>query len=441
MILDGTKSTLSEIRNPALREYVNIYARIYHDFMEQVRQMGIEIAPEEEAGTTAEKIERLRKKGAILRNSDKSIYINRISPSCVACQTGLGSSTFFISLKCHRDCFYCFNPNQENYGYYRDHTRDTIAELDELHQTAPHMQHIALTGGEPLLFKEETYRFFEHANDLYPASHTRLYTSGDHIDRATLESLQKSGLKEIRFSIRMHDLAKGHRLTYEKIALAHEYIPNVMVEMPVMPDTLAEMKEVLHDLDQLGVFGINLLELCFPLNNPEVYRKRNYRIKAHPFRVLYDYWYAGGLPVEGSETVCLDLIDFALEARLKLGVHYCSLENKHTGQVYKQNNTQDLPRRMCFSQKDYFLKTAKVFGRDIPPVKQALDGSDYHDYMINEQRDYLEFHVNKIGSLRKMDIDIGIASSVIEMRDNEPVVRELKVDITTPQTFRLSKDI
>ena len=239
----------------------------------------------------------------------------------------------------------------------------------------------------------------------------------------------------------MHDLAKGHRNTYNNIALAREYIPNVMVEMPVMPGTLAEMKDVLIELDRLGIFGINLLELCFPLNNAEIYREKNYKIKARPFRVLYDYWYAGGLPVAGSETVCLDLIEFALDAGLKLGVHYCSLENKHTGQVYKQDSGQTLPKRIYFSQKDYFLKSAKVFGEDMPAVQQLFDKSGYRDYFINDQNNYLEFHVNKISSLKKMDIDIGVSYNVIETRENESVLRELKVDVTTPQTFRLSTDI
>ncbi len=441
MIVDVTQSTLLEIKNPALREYANTYVQIYQDFMEQVKAMGLEIESEDTAALAAEKIEALRKKDSTVRNSDKSIYTNRISPSCVACQTGTSSSTFFISLQCHRDCFYCFNPNQENYEYYREHTRDVIAELDETRASKAALGHIALTGGEPLLHKEETYRFFEHAHELYPASHTRLYTSGDHIDRVTLESLQKSGLKEIRFSIRMHDLAKGQMHTYERIALAREYIPNVMVEMPVLPNTLEEMKDVLLRLEELGIFGINLLEFCFPLNNIETYREKGYKVKARPFRVLYDYWYAGGLPIAGSELVCLDLIEFALEKGLKLGVHYCSLENKHTGQLYKQNSGQRLPARIQFSQRDYFLKTAKVFGEDIPAVKQTLDKAGYREYVLNKEQNSLEFHVKQISSLKKLNVDIGIASHVIEARGNEQVLRELKVDATTPQMFRLSKDI
>jgi pyruvate formate-lyase activating enzyme-like uncharacterized protein len=441
MILDVTQSKLAGIRNPVLREYANIYIRIYQEFMDQVRGMGLEIEAEDPSSLVSQKMAELRKKGAVLRNSDKSIYANRISPSCVACQTGIGSSTFFISLKCHRDCFFCFNPNQENYEYYLGHRRDLVAELDELRKTNPRMSHLALTGGEPLLYKEETYRFFEHARRLYPNAHTRLYTSGDHIDRPTLEALQKSGLKEIRFSIRMQDLAKGHRNTLDNIALSREYVPNVMVEMPVLPDTVAEMKDVLVELDRMQIFGINLLEFCFPLNNVETYRKMGYKIKARPFRVLYDYWYAGGLPIAGSELACLDLMAFALDTGLKLGLHYCSLENKHTGQVHRQNSEMSLPKHMYFSQKDYFLKTAKVFGDDIPPVQQSLEKAGYRDYLVNERQQSLEFHVSQISALKKLDIEVGVCTSVVEMRGDEPVLRELKVDITTPQSFRLSKDV
>lgn len=441
MILNVTKSTLAEIKNPDLREYANLYVQIYQDFMDQVRSMGLEIEAEDTSEWVVQKLADLRKKGAVLRNSDKSVYVNRISPSCVACQTGIGSSTFFISLKCHRDCFFCFNPNQENYEYYREHKRDTVAELDELRKASPRMNHLALTGGEPLLYKEETYRFFQHAGELYPNAHTRLYTSGDHIDRATLETLRKSGLKEIRFSIRMHDLAKGHRHTLDNIALAREYIPNVMVEMPVLPDTFEAMKDVLVELDRLMIFGINLLELCYPLNNIEIYRENGYKIKARPFQVLYDYWYAGGLPIAGSELACLDLMAFALDAGLNLGLHYCSLENKHTGQIHQQNSGMSLPKRMYFSRRDYFLKTAKVFGEDIPVVKQALEKAGFRDYLVNEGQKSLEFHVSQISALRKMEIEVGISTSVVEMRENEPVLRELKVDLTTPQTFRLSRDV
>lgn len=441
MRIEVNEDTLDSIRNPALRSYVEQYVRIYQDFMEQIRQSGIEIDSSREAGQKEARLAALRKRGAVVRNDSKSIYANCISSGCQTCHIGIGRATLFVSLKCHRDCFYCFNPNQENYEYFREHTRDTIAELDALHASNQRIKHLALTGGEPLLHKDETIRFFKHARDHFPGVYTRLYTSGDQVDRMTLQALRDAKLDEIRFSIRMHDLAKGQRHTYDQIALAREYIPHVMVEMPVLPGTLEEMKEVLTELERLEIFGINLLEFCFPLHNADVYREYGYKIKAKPYRVLYNYEYGGGWPVAGSEAVCLGLVEFVLESRLKLGVHYCSLENKNTGQIYQQNSIRPIPKTMFFSQTDYFLKSAKVFGEDIAPVQRFFQKIGYKLFNINKEYNYLEFHVSQIKSLKKFDIEIGLSSNVLESRDGKRYIRELKVELTTPNTFQLSKDV
>ena len=175
------------------------------------------------------------------------------------------------------------------------------------------VHHLALTGGEPLLHKEQAIAFFEYAHAHFPDVYTRLYTCGDHVEAQVLEDLKDAGLQEIRFSIRMHDFARGQRSVFERIALAKDFIPHVMVEMPVLPGTLEEMKEILLELDRLGLYSINLLELCYPLANAEVYREKGFKVKSRPFRVLYDYWYAGGVPIAGSELVCLDLLQFAAE--------------------------------------------------------------------------------------------------------------------------------
>jgi uncharacterized protein len=440
MILEVTQSTLPKIHNLTLRTYAEQYIHIYQRYMDQIRQMGLEIEVQDESQEIFERMMALKRKGAGLRNDRKSLYVNHISPACQACQTSIGSTTFFVSLKCHRDCFFCFNPNQEDYEYHLSHTRDLVAELDALRASGQRVLHLGLTGGEPLLHKEETTKFFHHARQNFPHAYTRLYTCGDHLDRDILQSFKAVDLNEIRFSVRLHDTENAIEHTYKQISLARAYIPKVMVEMPVLPGALEEMKEILLKLDELGVFGINLLELCFPFHNNNIFRERGYRIKARPFRVLYDYWYGGGLPIAGSEMVCLDLIDFAIESGLKIGVHYCSVENKHTGQLYRQNSEHTLPRRIYFSQRDYFLKTAKVFGEDVPVVRQAFDKSGYGDYSISEKHNSLEFHVNQITGLKKLNIDVGISSQVIETRENEQFLRELKVDVTTPQTFRLSTD-
>ncbi|MGD2155912.1 MAG: radical SAM protein [Anaerolineales bacterium] len=441
MIIGVDRTTLPKIKNPDFRVYAGKYVDIYDDFMEQITQMGLEVDPHDYSEVVNEKIDRLHQKGAIVRNDDKSIYINSISPSCVACRKGIGSATYFISLQCHRDCFYCFNPNQEGYEIFSKNELDLVTELESIFKKGAKLKHLALTGGEPLLHKEDTIAFFRTAQQKFPSAYTRLYTSGDHLNAQTLEELSDAGLHEIRISIRMHDLERGNRHTFDMLSLSKKYIPTVMVEMPILPSTFEEMKKVLKDLELIGIFGINLLEFCFPFTNAETFRQRGYKIKYPPYRVLYNYWYAGGLPIAGSEIDCLNLLEFAIDEGLGIGVHYCSLENKHTGQIYQLNVNHDPPKALFFSKKDFFLKSAKVFGEDIPLVINTLKNVKRAKFTTNQEHNFLEFHVRNIKSLAELDVEVGISSNVMESREDGTYLRELKVDLCYPKVFNFSTDV
>jgi len=441
MITQIDQATLSAIKNPGLAAYARMYVTIYENFIHQIEQFGLALETDDDRAQIQALKERIKRKGARFRNDSKSIYLNQISPACVACQTGVGSATFFVSLQCHRDCFYCFNPNQEDYDYFRANRRDLIGEMAQLEATGAQIKHLALTGGEPLLHKPEAVAFFDYADKHLPDTYTRLYTTGDQLDAAILQQLKDAGLDEIRLSIRMHDLTKGHRHTFDRVALAQQYIPRVMIEMPVLPGTLDEMQDVLTELNRLKLYSINLLEFCFPLTNAQAFKERGYRIKQRPYRVLYDYWYAGGLPIAGSERECLQLVEYALDQKITMGVHYCSLENKHTGQVYQQNFNQPKSRAMYFSTRDYFLKSAKVFGADIPKVLAKFNRKGYRDYTINEAYDYVEFHVKQIAALKGLDVEVGITSNIIEARADGQYVRELNVDLAYPESFDLARDL
>jgi len=419
-------ANLNQIKNERMREYASIYTRIEDNYLEQLRQMDVEIAPYGADDSTALR-EKLRQKGAIFRNNDYSVYVNAISPACVACRMGVGTATFFISLLCQRSCFFCFNPNQEDYSYYRRHRRDAAYELKQIAASGEKADSLALTGGEPLLHPAETVEFFRTAAEYFPAAHTRLYTCGDQVERSILQELNDSGLQEIRFSIRMTDNEAARRKTMENIALARDYIPSVMVEMPVLPGTLAEMRELLLELDELQIFGINLLEFCFPYRNGRRFREQGYQIKNPPHQVLYNYWYAGGVPVAGSELEALQLLDFALEQGLKMGVHYCSLENKHTGQLYRQNRRYQ-GNILTFSDDDYFLHSAKVFGRDISPVLELFRRRKFRNFNRNRDYDYLEFPLEILPHLKDLQVEVALSTSVLEERQDGEYLRELRVD-------------
>lgn len=316
-------------------------------------------------------------------NGGASIWRGWISPACLACRKGEQTATFFVSLKCTKNCYFCFNPNQENYEYFRSHTRDITAELRQAYEQGQHFNCLAITGGEPCLHKPDVLDFLRCAKEFYPDVHVRIYTSGDLLDDSFLAELASAGLDELRFSVKPQKTDGVQAHLFERIGAAVGTIPDVMVEMPVIPGEEEEMRRLLLRLDAMGVRGINLLEFCFPLYNESEFQRRGFKLRRNPYKVLYNYWYAGGLPVAGSEAACLDLLHFASERKLGMGVHYCSLDNKNTGQVFQQNRGflfDDAFARshawLSMDTQDYFLKCARAFGEDAAQICTWLEGME-----------------------------------------------------------------
>lgn len=304
---------------------------------------------------------------------------------------------------------------------------------------------LAVTGGEPLVHPAETIAFFEVARGLFPQAYTRLYTSGSGLTPALLAQLEAAGLSEIRFSVKTDDPPELIDHVFGQMAAARERIGSVMVEMPVMPDSRAQMEELLARMDETGIAGVNLLELCFPWHNATEFARRGYRVRSRPYRVLYNYLYAGGLPVDGSEAACVGLLEFALDAGLSLGVHYCSLENKFTGQVYQQNkHIRGVTRPWhTMSERDWFWKSAKVFGDDCATAEFALRSSGEVRFDRDAESDSLEFPVAAISALARTmpDAEVAVCLAIAERRDDGDVLRELALQRTSPATFDLATDI
>ena len=504
MIRKITAGVLDGVVNPALREYAECYVDIERSFAESVEELGLPFAGEE-AGAGADEspegavggdaagqetkgaecpvaacpregapalpheLSNYVDNGLQILNDGKSLLAGWQSSACAACRLGVGTETFIISTRCPKQCFFCFNPNQANYDGRHGELHDVVGQLEERYDQGVRYTHIALTGGEPLLHKQQTVEFFKRAKELYPQVHTRLYTSGFGIDVPTLEALRDAGLDEIRFSVKTEDVewpgagtacegtpsessesastVPAFPLAIEETLAAMElavgYIPDVMVEMPVLPDQLELMKALLVRLDAIGVKGINLLELGYPFFNAEEFARRGYLLKPSPYRVLYDYAYAGGLPVQGSERACLQLLAFALEQGLRLGVHYCSMENKHSGEIYLSNAPyqQQYPL-YALSPNDYFLKTAKVFGADREPVRRLLSALRVR-FQDDPANDFLAFNPRDVALLASAfpDMEVAISYALREQREEGPVLRELRLDLTTSATFDMAADL
>lgn len=360
--------------HPTLSAYLGEYDAIEREWMDEMASRGIEFAPRgRDADAVAKSRARLAEKGARFLNGGASISVGRLSSACAACVGDRGSKTFYLSLACNRSCYFCFNRNQQHYERDLRLKEGWRQEVREYLDAPVAPTHAALTGGEPLLHKDEALSFFRAIHGERPEVHLRLYTAGDFLDEATALALRDAGLQELRLSVKLDEGEGAVEEALERLALARRAIPDVMVEMPVIPGTEEAMRKLLVGMDELGLFGINLLEFCYPFGDWTEFSKRGFAIKNPAFDVLYDYGYAGGLPVAGSELSCLRLLEFALDSGLSLGVHYCSLDNKNRDQILQLNLGCPVDRGLYQLDKgDYFYKTLKAFDGDVPVARARL---------------------------------------------------------------------
>ncbi len=381
----------------ARREYADVETR----YVKALEDKGLKFADRGQDEVECAKLRReLASRGVAVRNAGASLSVGHLSPACVECTDCNGSETFSTTFKCHRDCYFCFNKNQPDYlKFFRDGCpwEERIEQSKAENGT---LAALGLTGGEPLLDIDDSIRFLDRARELFPEAHKRMYTSGDLLTEEAAERLRDAGLDEIRFSVKDDDTEEQQAKVLAAMRLAKQYIPSVMVEMPVAPNAEDHMKRLLREFDSIGIDGINLLELCFPFCNWDEFDKRGFLLKNPPFEVMYDYGYSGGLAVAGSELLILRLMLWALDEGISIGMHYCSLENKHRSEVrIKNERARQLLPFFQFDEGDFFFKCGKVFGCDIQCARDALEAAGCTDFRADEEEDSLAFPLAYAGAL------------------------------------------
>lgn len=289
-----------------------------------------------------ERLNHLENLGLTVENEGMSVYLNRLSPGCVDCSRGTALSVV-ATRECNRKCFFC--------PYRRPH-KQKIKLMNTIKNICMHKNYIlslAITGGECLLDLIATINILEFAKTLVgDICQTRIYTNGDMLNRSILKKLQAARLDEIRISIKPDT-------DFKKIALAKEYVPRVMVETPVFPDKDEEMKGILLKLNELKIFGVNLLEFQFCCRNARLYKRRGYKLmtdKVNDFSVPFPYCF----PVYGTETACFNLLEFAAKKNFLIGVHYCSQNNERYGNYSDRLKKLEIGKRL----KSEFIKNKKL---------------------------------------------------------------------------------
>ncbi len=414
--------------NPALEEALASFDTIEKTYVAALQKKGLVFA---ERGSHEERVAQLhaqlKERGAQFRNAGASIRTGWLSKACVECTGMNGSETFSTTFKCHRDCYFCFNYNLGDYDKYVREGCPWEEELQAAYEASGgKMAVLGLTGGEPLLNLEDSLRFLQRAGELFPQAHKRMYTSGDLLTEDGAQRLAQAGLTEMRFSIKQDDPADRRETVLAKMKMATAHIPDVVVEMPIIPGTKDSMKEWMLRFEENGIKGMNLLEFCFPFHSWDEFAKRGFTLKNPPFPEMFDYGYSGGLAVAGSEELALELMVWALDAGLSFGMHYCSLENKHRSEIRQLNE----PARRVhpifeFDEGDFFVKTAKVFGPDRDAARQLLADAGCRDVVEDEDDQTIAFPPRFANLFSTSPVQVMMAYNVLDKDEHGRFLREV----------------
>ena len=415
----------NEVFASELREYEKgacAYVRALED-------KGVRFA---KAGANQQRIdvlrEQLRAKGAQFKNAGASIVWGWQSNACVECTGNHGSETFSTTFKCHRDCYFCFNYNVADYEKFVREGCPWREGLEDAERRYGHdgLAVLGLTGGEPLLVLDDSIALLEEAGERFPSAHKRMYTSGDLLTEEGAARLRDAGLDEIRFSVKQDDPIERQERVLAGMEIARRCIPSLMVEMPIIPNTEERMHELFDRWSEIGLDGINLLEFCFPFHSWEEYESRGFAIRNPPFDVMYDYGYSGGLPVAGSEELCLELMLWGIDHEVPFGMHYCSLDNKHRSEMRLRNERgAHMTPILTFDEGDFFLKCAKVYGSDRETARKALEATGCNDFMPNDCEKSLAFPLAFVRALDGLGVECAIAFHVIGSDEEGAYIREV----------------
>lgn len=439
MIFKITKENIESLKNEGLKKDAAPYVTQYENFNNFIKSKGIKISEQEYSEQENILINKLKEKGAHICHNGKSIYYNSISPSCIDCHTGYGSATYIITLKCNRDCFFCTNKNQDDYAEGIHKVYDILTQFKNHLKQYKKMKSVAITGGEPLLYAEKCAEFISEVKKTDESIQTRIYTNGDLVTEEIMQNLQKAGLDEIRFGLKPDSNGKVSDNIIENLKTAKKYIKRTMVEMPFPKGMVNEMKSLMEVLDNIGIYSINILEFLYPFVHSDEYFKKGFEVKKHPYSVLYPYTYAGGVPVAGSSVECLEVMLYAVEKNMKMGLHYCSLENKLTAQVYHANCNAGRSSMEYLSNSDFFIKVAKGYNQDVDIIKNILDNNGI-EYILYNDASIIEFSPEYVYLLKDYNMELGLAYLAVDYDDTlgQKVMREYQIDKIEPSSFNLA---
>ncbi len=260
-------------------------------------------------------------------------YLNHLSKGCSICGQGLWSC-LFITNQCNASCFYC--PAKQDYdalpGTQNLDFNSSEDYVDYLLKFG--FKGASISGGEPLLYFDRTLEYVKKIRQNLPDDfYIWLYTNGILADELKLKLLADAGLNEIRFDIG----ATAYKL--DNVRKAKGVIPVVSIEIPAVPEKVELLKELLPKMIDAGVSNLHFHQLRLTKHNAP-------KLLAHKYTFLH----GEKAVVLESELAALEIMLFAAQNNIPIGINYCNFQYKNRFQsagfrkmlaeLYRQNNEE-----------------------------------------------------------------------------------------------------
>jgi len=229
-----------------------------------------------------------------------------------------------VTGKCGAGCYYCplSRKKRGRAVTYADEMKvdkdsDILLEAELIRATGT-----GITGGDPLIQPEETARLIRLLKESFGSRHhVHLYTT--RTDVASIESISRSGLDEIRFHPPMNIWRSIEGTEYaEAIKISEDLGIDVGIEIPSLPDKREEMLNLIDSAGRLGASFVNLNELEFSYTNYKALKKRGFDVKNDVSNAA-----------KGSEKLAVGLLSHAPGGT---SVHYCSASFKDSIQLRRR---------------------------------------------------------------------------------------------------------
>ena len=271
---------------------------------------GVEPPPERVARIRA-LLEQLRQAGIKGDFESMTLYTRRLPAGCRSCVSGKGRILFVFGL-CLCVYYFCLNqkPRKDEtvvHGLPIDDPAEAPAIVARYG-----LRSVGLSGGEPLLRPERTLALLTALKEMPEPPRVELYTNGDLATAGLLRRLRDAGLDAIRFDLAARDY------DLEPVSRAQGVIPEVAVEIPVVPEHAPQLRRMILDLDALGVPFLNIHELFLCAeNSARVVAEDQVPLDVDSRHLLWR-------PTASSGVAALELLLFAFVCVLLLSVYYCS---------------------------------------------------------------------------------------------------------------------